>query len=425
MLSPENDEGNIEYKRYLVNLDELRIEQLSTQMKWRIAEGDGQAIYYIGINDDGTPYNMTADEKKESLNNFTILLNKNNAEIINLEVIKQNDISYFKITIRKKSINYPEIRVVLLGDSSSGKTTFLSNILLNKIEDDLIEPRIYLMNHKHEIETKKTSSINCNYKIFSNNKFVFIEAPGHSNYIKTKYKILLGTNPDIVLIFSNIDGKINGFYETICKTLKIPYLIINTFDITSICYCKRLIDKKIFFDILLKIKKGNELNKDNLVKFIVLNIYPHNDLGLIVSGYLSSGKLEINKKLNWYINNNKIKCKINTIHINSEPVKKINNQQMLSLCLTTNKNIKKKYGLLTNKKIIQINKIFFKILYKITNKQLTGNLIGYCENKVVNISNIIEYSNNIYEATIQNYNSINNKIIIIDNEKTQCIINVL
>jgi GTPase len=425
MLSPENDEGNIEYKRYLVNLDELRIEQLSTQMKWRIAEGEGQAIYYIGINDDGTPYNMTACEKKESLNNFTTLLNKNNAEIINFDIIKDNDISYFKIMIRKKSINYPEIRVVLLGDTGSGKTTFLSNILLNKIDDDLIEPRIYLMNHKHEIETKKTSSINCNYKIYSNHKFVFIEAPGHCNYIKTKYKILLGTNPDIVLIFSNKDGKINDFYETICKTLKIPYLIVNTFDVTNICYCKRLIDKKIFFDILLTMKKEIKLEKENIVKFIILNTYPHNDLGLIVSGYLSSGKLEINKKLNWYTDKIKIKCKINTIHINSEPVKKINTEQMLSVCLTTNKNIKKKYGLLTNKKIIHINKIFFKILYKTTNKQLTGNLIGYCENKVVNISNIIEYSNNIYEATIQNYNSINNKIIIIDNDKINCILHVL
>ena len=25
----------------------------------------------------------------------------------------------------------------------------------------------------------------------------------------------------------------NDFYETICKTLKIPYLIVNTFDITN------------------------------------------------------------------------------------------------------------------------------------------------------------------------------------------------
>jgi DNA helicase HerA-like ATPase len=93
--------------------------------------------------------------------------------------------------IRKKSINYPEIRVVLLGDTGSGKTTFLSNILLNKIDDDLIEPRIYLMNHKHEIETKKTSSINYNYKVFNNIKYVFIEAPGDFKYSKTKYKILL------------------------------------------------------------------------------------------------------------------------------------------------------------------------------------------------------------------------------------------
>ena len=130
-LSPEIEDGNIEYKRYLINLDTNRLEQLSTQMKWRLAEGNNEAIYYLGVDDNGSPYNLLDDEIKETLNNFTILLKKNNAHIINFEVINTENqinptISYIKITIRTKTFIYPEVRIVLLGDSLSGKTTFLS-----------------------------------------------------------------------------------------------------------------------------------------------------------------------------------------------------------------------------------------------------------------------------------------------------------
>ncbi len=67
MLSPEVEEGNVEYKRYLINLDENRLEQLSTQMKWRLAEGNNEAIYYLGVDDDGTPFNLSDEQKKKHL----------------------------------------------------------------------------------------------------------------------------------------------------------------------------------------------------------------------------------------------------------------------------------------------------------------------------------------------------------------------
>ena len=47
ILNPEIEEGNIEYKRFLINIDESRLEQLSTQMKWRLKEGDNEAKILI------------------------------------------------------------------------------------------------------------------------------------------------------------------------------------------------------------------------------------------------------------------------------------------------------------------------------------------------------------------------------------------
>lgn len=48
MLPPEDAEGNVEYKLKLVDPSESRFEHLVTQMKWRLREGQGEAIYEIG-----------------------------------------------------------------------------------------------------------------------------------------------------------------------------------------------------------------------------------------------------------------------------------------------------------------------------------------------------------------------------------------
>lgn len=49
-LPPEPEQGNIEYKLKLINPSSQRFEHLVTQMKWRLREGHGEAIYQIGIN---------------------------------------------------------------------------------------------------------------------------------------------------------------------------------------------------------------------------------------------------------------------------------------------------------------------------------------------------------------------------------------
>ena len=42
-LTKELDDGNTEYKRCLVNIDDKRMEEYITQMIWRVGEGNGEA----------------------------------------------------------------------------------------------------------------------------------------------------------------------------------------------------------------------------------------------------------------------------------------------------------------------------------------------------------------------------------------------
>ena len=53
ILPPEPQLGNIEYKLKLINPSKQRFEHLVTQMKWRLREGQGEAIYEIGVSDCG------------------------------------------------------------------------------------------------------------------------------------------------------------------------------------------------------------------------------------------------------------------------------------------------------------------------------------------------------------------------------------
>jgi hypothetical protein len=66
-LGQEIEEGNVEYKLKLVGVSEERLAHLITQMHWRLAEGHDEAIYQIGVRDNGHPLGLCDDELKESL----------------------------------------------------------------------------------------------------------------------------------------------------------------------------------------------------------------------------------------------------------------------------------------------------------------------------------------------------------------------
>ena len=53
MFEPETEEGNIEYKRHLLNIDSDKRWRIIKQMRWRLDEGNGEAIYVIGVEDNG------------------------------------------------------------------------------------------------------------------------------------------------------------------------------------------------------------------------------------------------------------------------------------------------------------------------------------------------------------------------------------
>lgn len=59
--------GNTEYKLKLTHTSTERILRLTTQMKFRIQEGNGEAFYMIGVGDNGEATGISTEEMEVSL----------------------------------------------------------------------------------------------------------------------------------------------------------------------------------------------------------------------------------------------------------------------------------------------------------------------------------------------------------------------
>lgn len=96
-LPKENDEGNIEYKREILDFKKCS-KKYSSQMIYRLNEGRGIAYYYLGVCDDGSFYDWNKEIKKESLKNFIDIVSMINANIV--YILEFN--SGYKIKIRSE-----------------------------------------------------------------------------------------------------------------------------------------------------------------------------------------------------------------------------------------------------------------------------------------------------------------------------------
>ena len=99
---PEEFYGNKEYKWKIIPKDisnlEKKANKLASQLMYRIYEGDGKAVYIIGILDNGTPIGLNHDETYNTLEMFNNMTKIINCDINKIRLYKKN--SNYIITIR-------------------------------------------------------------------------------------------------------------------------------------------------------------------------------------------------------------------------------------------------------------------------------------------------------------------------------------
>jgi len=65
-LPRENEIGKVEYKLILSGVTPERLQELASQMKYRLEEGDGEAFYVIGVSNEGEIIGLSKSELEES-----------------------------------------------------------------------------------------------------------------------------------------------------------------------------------------------------------------------------------------------------------------------------------------------------------------------------------------------------------------------
>lgn len=87
-LAAERYYGNTEYKLMLTNPSADKIVRRSTQMKFRLQEGSGEAFYVIGVGDNGEAIGITQKDMEASLRTLHKMAHTLSAELTIISVSK-------------------------------------------------------------------------------------------------------------------------------------------------------------------------------------------------------------------------------------------------------------------------------------------------------------------------------------------------
>ena len=125
----EYDYGNREYKLKLCAVNNERIEELVTQMKFRLEEGNGECFYEIGVEDNGNPLGLSTEDLETSVETLKKIVSKLNstANVVKLHKGKVGLIAEIFIKRNEEESNSDklEIKIGLLGEEGSGKSTLV------------------------------------------------------------------------------------------------------------------------------------------------------------------------------------------------------------------------------------------------------------------------------------------------------------
>ncbi|DBA05304.1 TPA: hypothetical protein N0F65_007466 [Lagenidium giganteum] len=162
-LPSEVEEGNVEYKLQLLDPSPDRLKQLVTQLHWRLNEGKGVAFYEVGVRDNGVAIGINEQSMVKSLTTLSRMCQVLQAD---LEVVHFRDghaLHHKAVRVRITRIAQKkakkQLRVSVIGDVESGKSTLIGVLTRGCLDDGSGLARMQVFRHRHEIENGRTSSI--------------------------------------------------------------------------------------------------------------------------------------------------------------------------------------------------------------------------------------------------------------------------
>lgn len=264
---PEIEEGPIEYKLRLDLKSNVNLGKMVSQMKWRVNEGIkqygiSQAIYVLGVFDDGTFSNLTKEELNISYN----ILKK---EVVNISGLKILDINYVKnssgkqcicTTIGKNQKSIPSNKnIIIIGENGVGKTTLLGRLVDGCVDTGDGYVRDMMLKHVHEKECGETTSVKIG-NVGLLNRCIINNSPTIENDFRTFESSF--DDLDYTLDIYDTPGSSKYFNRVISLVYSVPFsLLILVVDADRIEYRPEHIKYLLDLAVLLKIPILKVINK--------------------------------------------------------------------------------------------------------------------------------------------------------------------
>lgn len=138
-IPAEKDDGNQEYKLKLTSdKGQHRIDQMTTQMRFRVEEGSGEAIYTVGVTDSGGVIGLTEEEYKETYDILQKVAKNNNYTLTLLTENKvDSERTMYEFLVREHNeTKYVDVKIACAGNVDSGKC-FKKGTLVRKYDSSL------------------------------------------------------------------------------------------------------------------------------------------------------------------------------------------------------------------------------------------------------------------------------------------------
>lgn len=280
-LNAEIYYGNTEYKLLIEPKTENRRKGLSTQMGFRLREGNGQAIYWLGIMDNGYALGITKELLDDSIAQLKVIADILGARIHILSQtnignsienlgIKMNPfydrvlglvgdenppdryIASIEVLSHKTQIEYETVTIGVMGNANAGKSTLIGTLVTGQKDNGRGSNRTHVSNHLHELSSGRTSSIGHIILGYINENTIkyyepgvewneitresekvikFFDFAGHEKYMKTTIKGLTHNKPNYVIITVEASKGITDVTKqhiTLCRAHNVPFIILLT-----------------------------------------------------------------------------------------------------------------------------------------------------------------------------------------------------
>lgn len=272
MMAAEIEEGNNEYKFKLTDLSDDQFIHRITQLNWRLNEGGDEAVYEIGVEDDGNPLGLSSEDLEESLANLKRMADTVGCDMT-VQQFRKGEVGITaKVLLRRTErllVTPVHVQVAVAGPADTGKSTLIAVLSSgNGLDNGKGLARTQIFKHNHEVMSGRTSSntqhnlyfgadgavLNsdvegsssgsgkgCSNRLRSRSDMEladetcrtisFIDLAGSSKYLKTTLHGIVGHSPDyFILAISAKRGmeQMTSEFLGLCFALQLNLMIVLT-----------------------------------------------------------------------------------------------------------------------------------------------------------------------------------------------------